>query len=114
MRGTLTQRFMRWRGAGCLAVFAAALLLFAQTVAVAHYHPRLDGAHPSLATVVNAEGGPCALCLLAFHFLGSAPAAPAMMQPEPAFNLAPTPSSDRALATGRSPAQTRAPPSVAL
>jgi len=27
---------MRWRGAGRLAVFATALLLFAQSVAVAH------------------------------------------------------------------------------
>lgn len=114
MRGALTQRSVSWRGAGRLALVAAALLLFAQTAAVAHYHPRLEGAHPSLATALDAESGPCALCLLAFHFPVSAPAAPAMMEPESAFNLALAPSPDGARAGGRSPAQTRAPPSIAL
>jgi hypothetical protein len=105
---------MSRRGAGRLAPIAAALLLFAQTVAVAHYHPRFDSEHPSLATVVNAETGQCALCLFACHFPVSASAAPAMMQPQPAYNVALAPSPGRAHATGRSPAQTRAPPLVVL
>lgn len=65
MPGAITQGNTGRCGAGRLALIAAALLLFAQTVAVAHYHPRLNGAHPSLATVVNAETGQCALGLFA-------------------------------------------------
>ena len=97
-----------------LALVAAALLLFAQTVAAAHYHPRLNGTHPNLTAAVSAESGPCALCLLAFHFPGTAPSAPATMEPHCAFNPTLAPSPDRAFAVGRSPAQTRAPPSITL
>ena len=113
MLSTSRKRSMRRRGAGWLALFAAALLLFAQSTAAAHYHPRA-ATHPSLATVASAEAGPCALCLLACHFPGGASAAPAVMQPRPALNAALTATPDRALATTRSPAQSRAPPSVAL
>jgi len=97
-----------------LALAAAALLLFAQTVAAAHYHPRLNGAHPDLAAAVSAESGPCALCLLAFHFPGTAPSAPATMEPYRAFNPTLAPSPDRAFSVSSSPAQTRAPPSITL
>jgi hypothetical protein len=97
-----------------LALVAAALLLFAQTVAAAHYHPRLNGADPNLAATVSAESRPCALCLLAFHFPGTAPSAPATMEPHSAFNTTLAPPPDRAFAVGRSPAQTRAPPSITL
>lgn len=114
MRGAIKQRNVGRRGAGRLALIAAVLLLFAQTVAVAHYHPRLNGGHPSLATVLSAETGPCALCLFACHFPVSACAAPAMMQPRAADHVALAPSPGRAYATVRSPAQTRAPPSVLL
>jgi hypothetical protein len=96
-----------------LVLFAAALLLFEQSAAAAHYHPRPATVHPSLGTVASAETGPCALCLLACHFPGNFRAAPAVVQPHPALDSAPTASPDRALATGRSPAQTRAPPSIA-
>jgi hypothetical protein len=114
MRGAIKQRELGRRGAGRFALIAAVLLLFAQSVAVAHYHPRLNGEHPSLTTVVSAETGPCALCLFACHFPVSASAAPAMMQPQAADRVALAPSLGRAHTSGRSPAQTRAPPSVAL
>jgi hypothetical protein len=104
---------MRRRGVRWLALFAAVLLVFAQSAAAAHYHPRLATAHPSVTTVISAETGPCALCLLACHFPGNASAAPAVVRPNPALNATLPASPDRALATGRSPAQTRAPPSIA-
>ncbi len=104
---------MRWRGVERLALVAAVLLLFAQSIAAAHYHPRPASAHPSLAAVVSAETGQCALCLLACHFPGDSSSAPAVVRPRFAFYTAPVPSAGRALATGRSRAQTRAPPSIA-
>jgi hypothetical protein len=113
MLTTSRKQSMRRRGAKWLAVFAAVLLLFARSAAAAHYHPWLAAAHPSLAAGASAESGPCALCLLACHFPGNTSAAPAAMQPRPALNAALPASPDRALATGRSPAQTRAPPSIA-
>ncbi|MGH7913925.1 MAG: hypothetical protein ACREPW_04660, partial [Candidatus Binataceae bacterium] len=66
-----------------MALIAAALLLFAQSAAAAHYHPRPVTAHPSLATVMNAETGQCALCLLAFHFPGNSSATAAVVRPYP-------------------------------
>jgi hypothetical protein len=57
MRGAIRQCNVGRRGAGRLAVLAAALVLFAQSVAVAHYHPRPDDGRASLSTVAGAEAG---------------------------------------------------------
>jgi len=114
MRGAIKQCNVGRRGAGRLALLAAALVLFAQSVAVAHYHPRPNDGRASLSTVASAETGQCVLCLFACHFPVSASAAPAMMQPQAADQVALAPSPYRAHATDRSPAQTRAPPSVVL
>jgi hypothetical protein len=104
---------MRRHGARWSVLLAAVLLLLEQSAAASHYHPRPATAHPSLAAVISAETGPCALCLLACHLPGNFSTAPAVAQPLPALDTAPAASPDRALATGRSPAQTRAPPSIA-
>ena len=97
-----------------LALVAAALLLFAQTVAAAHYHPRLNGSASESHRGGFSRKRPCALCLLAFHFPGTAPSAPATMEPHCAFNPTLALSPGRAFAVGRSPAQTRAPPFITL
>jgi hypothetical protein len=59
-----------------VAIFAAALVLAGQLAAAAHFHPIADREGVGTVTQLSADGGLCALCLLAFH-TSAAPAAPA-------------------------------------
>lgn len=94
-----------------LALIAAALLLFAQTAAAAHYHPQLASARASLAPVVNVDAGVCALCLLAVHFPANPAATPSLARPQPALSALATAAPERAVVPDRTSAPTRAPPS---
>ncbi len=104
----------RRAGVRRLALVAAALLLFAQTVAAAHYHPQIASRHASLASVVSADAGLCALCLLAFHFPVNPAATPALTRPQAALNTPVAPAPERAVVPDRTSAPTRAPPPSAV
>jgi hypothetical protein len=112
MSNARTGGFTRRAGIGRFALIAAALLLFAQTAAAAHYHEQPTSQRASLWAAVNADAGLCALCLLAFHFPVNPTATPAVVRPQIALNAATSPAPERAVAPDCTSAPTRAPPSA--
>lgn len=97
----------RRAGVRRLALVAAALLLFAQSAAAAHRHPQIGSQRAILASVVNAEAGLCALCLLAFHFPVNPAAAPALARPRAARGAPVVPALERAVVPDCTSAPTR-------
>jgi hypothetical protein len=95
-----------------VAIFAAALVLAGQLAAAAHFHPIADRQGVGAVTQLSADGGLCALCLLAFHS-SAAPTAPAVAAPTLAAPapLAPAPVTFHRIASTSAP--TRAPPPAA-
>jgi hypothetical protein len=96
-----------------VALAGAALILFAQLLGAAHWHPANLDRTASASTALSADSGVCAVCLLAFHTTLSPAAAPALVHPQREVSKA---SAARGSALGSlelGSHLTRAPPSVA-
>jgi hypothetical protein len=70
-----------------VALIAAAFVLAAQLVAVAHYHQGRFEPSAAQAAVVP-DNGLCALCILAFHSPLNPAAEPAISQPQGEIHVA--------------------------
>jgi hypothetical protein len=63
------------------AIFAAALMVFIQLVAAAHYH-NLPSSRHAAQTQVSADSELCPVCLIAFHAPAASSPTPAQHAPE--------------------------------
>ncbi len=70
-----------------LAACVAALVLFAQLAAAAHYH-QLDRSQVSAQTAAAADDGLCPLCILALQVLVAPGAHPVVVRPQLQFHVA--------------------------
>jgi hypothetical protein len=68
-------------GAKSIALFGAVLILAAQFLALTHFHRGNPTRQLSAQTVVAADDGLCALCILAFHAPLNPAATPALERP---------------------------------
>jgi hypothetical protein len=65
MRTASEQGGHRWKRR--VAAFAAAILLLAQSLGAAHFHPLPSQQKYAADAVVNADDGLCAVCLFRIH-----------------------------------------------
>jgi hypothetical protein len=76
-----------------VAIFAAVITLAGQLAAASHVHQAADPYGVNAVAQVSADGGLCALCLLAFHTSANPPATPVIGRPlsipQPLFAAAP-------------------------
>jgi len=93
-----------------IASISAAILLLAQTVGIAHFHP-LPSQNKYLASAaVSVDDGLCALCLVRFHSPAAFVAAPHPMAPALADLATPCATSAAPRSSYRSHLFGRAPP----
>jgi hypothetical protein len=93
-----------------IAGFAAIVLLLAQTVGIAHFHP-LPSRHKYVTnTAVSVDDGLCALCLVRFHSPAALIVAPHPAAPMSAVVTAPFAASMEPRSAYRSHRFGRAPP----
>ncbi len=71
----------RWKRG--VAAVAAAILLLAQSLAAAHFHPLPDQQKYSAEAVASVDNGLCAVCLLRIHSPTVAAVTPSVTAPVP-------------------------------
>jgi hypothetical protein len=92
-----------------IAGIAAAILLLAQTVGVAHFHPLPGQKKYAANAIVSVDDGLCALCLVRFHspaalVVAPNPTAPMLAETKALFAASTEPhSSYRSHRLGRAP-----------
>jgi hypothetical protein len=100
-------------GAKSIALGAAALILAAQLLALAHFH---QGNSPTrqfnAQAQVVADDGLCALCNLAFHAPFNSATTPSIARPHAELRLVDTASASLHVSNPFSSCQTRAPPAA--
>jgi hypothetical protein len=96
-----------------VALAGAALILFAQLLGAAHWHPANLDRTASASAALSADSGVCAVCLLAFHTSLNPAAAPALVHPQRAVSKAPAARVAVLSSLEFASHLTRAPPSIA-
>jgi hypothetical protein len=96
-----------------MALIAAALVLGAQLLAIAHFHQADPTRRLNSRPAVVADDGLCALCILAFHMPLNPPALPAVERPEASAPPLVLPPAHALSSHSRSVWLTRAPPMLA-
>jgi hypothetical protein len=96
-----------------VAVFAAVITLAGQLAAASHVHQAADPYGVNAVAQVSADGGLCALCLLAFHTSANPPATPAIGMPLSIAHPLAAPAPVYVERINSTCAPTRAPPRIA-
>lgn len=97
-----------------LGVFAAALILGAQLLAVSHYHQTDPVRRFSAQAQILADDGICALCTLAFHLPLNPAASPTLERPKIDVRPVDQPVAQVVGSRPCSLIQTRAPPATTV
>jgi len=97
-----------------VALIAAALVLGAQLLAIAHFHQADPTRRLNSRPAVVADDGLCALCILAFHMPLNPPTLPGIERPEASAPPLVLPPAHAPVSLPSSAFRTRAPPFATL